>query len=315
LAYKPLNTDSLFAFGSLFLGGGLFATSLGGKMKLSESYRNIRQSIVAITSKYTKLKVGETPSEVPFILGTGFIVDDGLIVTNEHVSKEINSLPKPPDAPAEEWPALCYMFIEINQNDLAMVPLEILGKYTIQSYDPEGKWYGDIVPDIGFIRVKAKGLPVLELNSDWEILKEGMELATAGFPLGRETLYAPGYLHHIGPTLQTGILSALLPFPRSRPHAFIMNILSLDGQSGSPIFHPNTGEVLGILYGGLENKKNMNYKNNYLEYSQPTSLSYCLPSGLIEVGVKTAQKEPNYLLPKDTPTLKEIINTSQNKKK
>lgn len=198
-------------------------------MGLPNTYARIRKSIVAIVRKYEILNEGDPKPEIPFILGTGFIVDDGLIATNDHIVKIIDSQPKPPNVPQDEWPVMCIMFVEMNECDFAMIPLNILGKMVVTSHDPKGVWYGEKTPDLGFIRVKAKGLPILPLNTDWNILQEGMELATAGFPMGRNTLTAPGYLHHFGPTLQTGVLSALLPFPRSRPHAFIINVVSQGG--------------------------------------------------------------------------------------
>jgi len=274
-------------------------------MDLIETYSNIRKSIVAIVRKYEMGAEGDPPPEIPFILGTGFIVDDGLVATNDHIVKRIDSQPKPPNAPAEEWPVMCLMFIEMNECDFAIVPLNVLGKMIITAHDPQGAWYGDNIPDLGFIRVKAKGMPVLPLQTDWHVLQEGMELATAGFPMGRDTLTAPGYLHHFGPTLQKGILSALLPFPKSRPHAFILNVVSQGGQSGSPIFHPETGEVVGILYAGLEEPAlTKEIKDVYLK---PTAITYGLPAGLIQSGIETARKLPDYPLPEDTLSLQQMI--------
>jgi S1-C subfamily serine protease len=276
-------------------------------MTLPESYRRVKQSIVAIVLKYELLKEGDPPPEMMPILGTGFIVDDGLIVTNDHIIQQIDHQPKPPNAPADEWPVMCVMFVELNENDQAMIPLNILGKMVITSHDPQGSWYGQKTPDIGFIRVKAKGLPVLPLNTDWRILQEGMQLATAGFPLGRDTLIAPGYLHHIGPTLKAGVLGALLPFPRTRPHAFILNVMSQGGQSGSPIFHPETGDVVGILYGGLEEPAQTKLIKDI--YMRPTAITYGLPAGLIQAGIEVAKKHPDYALPEDTLSLQQMIDT------
>lgn len=275
-------------------------------MSLIETYNELRISIVAIVRKYEPLKIGDPKPEIPFILGTGFIVDDGLIATNNHIIEILDNQPKPPDTPIEEWPVLCLLFVEMNKCDYAVVPLEVIGKIGIKDYLPEGSWYGNDIPDIGFIRVKAKDLPVSKLNTDWRILKEGMELATAGFPMGRETFTAPGYLHQIGPTLQTGVLSALLPFPNTRPHAFILDILSLGGQSGSPIFHPDTGDILGILYGGLEEPAVTEIIKD--GYKRPTSITYGIPAGLIHAGIEAAKQLPDYSLPVDTLSLREIIN-------
>lgn len=277
----------------------------GSSMTLSDAYRRIKPSIVAIVRKYEMLNVGDPIPEIPFILGTGFIVADGLIATNNHVAKIIDRQPKPPETREDEWPIMCMMFLEMNENDCWMVPLNVLGKMEITSHDPKGIWYGDTIPDLAFICVKATGLPIVKLQPDWRVLQEGMELATAGFPMGRDSLTAPGYLHQIGPTLQKGVLGALLPFTRCRPHAFILNVVSQGGQSGSPVFLTDTGEVVGILYGGLEEPALTYTKKD--AYQKTTAITYVLPAGLIESGMQAARKLPNCALPDDTLSLDDMI--------
>jgi hypothetical protein len=276
-------------------------------MTLPESYRKIKPSIVAIARKYEILdKSCEKRSEAPFILGTGFFVDDGIVATNSHVSRIIDSQPKPPDAPTEEWPVLCFMFLEMNEHDFAMIPLKVLGKMEIESYKPTGAWYGPEKPDIAFLKVQARGLPCVKIQPDPTVLQEGMDLATAGFPLGRRTLTAPGYLHQLGPTLQKGILSAVLPYPRTLMHAFILNVISQGGASGSPVFIPETGDVVGILYAGLDDPSITFAKD---VYTRPTAITYVLPASFIDLSLNYARTLTEFTLPSNTKTLQEIIDT------
>ncbi|MCL4538474.1 MAG: serine protease [Bacteroidetes bacterium] len=275
-------------------------------MKLSESYRLIKPSIVAISCKYETLPKGIVPVEAPFIVGTGFIVGDGLVATNDHVSKALDSLPKPPWAPADEWPVICYMFLEMGEHDLGLVPLKVIGKFEIASYSPEGAWYGEKIPDVAFVRVEARELPTAKIQHDLAILQEGMDLATAGFPMGRNTLMAPGYLHQLGPTLQQGILGALLPFARTNPHGFIMNVMVQGGASGSPVFLPETGEVVGIINAGLNEPAKTAAKDRY---TRPTAVSYGVPAAFLDLALKEARKLPEYGNPSALPTLKHIIDT------
>lgn len=280
-------------------------------MTLAQSYRAIKPSIVAIVAKYERRSEGQAEPEIPFILGTGFAVAEGLIATNDHILRAIRALPKPTFAPKGEWPIMCFMFVEVNETDLGILPLDVLGIFQIKSHTPGGAWLGTSIPDLGFIQVKAKGLRTVDIESDWKLLEEGMELATAGYPLGRDTLRAPGHLHHFGPTLQTGVLAAILPFPRSRPHAFIMNIVSQGGQSGSPVFLPQSGKVVGILYGGL-NEPGLTEPNNEA-YVQPTAITYILPGPLIHTAVQEAKKHADFAIPNDALTVQEMIATYSRK--
>ena len=74
-------------------------------------------------------------------------------------------------------------------------------------------------PDLAFVPVKARGLPAVALDGP-EAIDEGTEVATAGFPMGTDALMAPGWIHQVTPTLQRGIISAVLPFPCPTPHAY-----------------------------------------------------------------------------------------------
>jgi len=112
-------------------------------MGLENSYTKIRKSIVAIGQKYEKRLKDSPPPKVPPVLGTGFIIDDGIIVTNDHIVKEIDNLFKPADAPKDEWPIVCFLFTELNNSNHAMVPLEVIGKFQIGNFAPIGSWYGE----------------------------------------------------------------------------------------------------------------------------------------------------------------------------
>ena len=64
--------------------------------KLEETYSSMRNSVVAFTPKFHPVfDKNETPPEFPPIFGTGFFIDDGLVVTNNHVAEYIKKLPKP----------------------------------------------------------------------------------------------------------------------------------------------------------------------------------------------------------------------------
>jgi S1-C subfamily serine protease len=276
-------------------------------MKLQDSYKIVKKGIVAIVMKYIPLKnENEKPLPFPPIIGTGFIIrENGLIATNNHVFEKITKLFRPPDLPKDDWPARVIVFKNIEQG-LLEIPFDILGIFELEKFIPGEVYYGS-EPDIAFIQIKVKGLEALMID-DSLILEEGLEVATAGFPMGINAFFASGKLGQIAPTIQKGIISAILPFACPTPHAFTVNIMVQVGASGSPIFLPDTGKVIGILYAGLRD-----VAKTYLKdiYKIPTNISYALPSKIINESLKEIENNLNFNLPKNTKSIDEIIKNSQ----
>lgn len=268
------------------------------KMNLIESYEKIKPTIVAFTPKFHPVysQDEQLPELLP-IFGTGFVVDDGIVVTNDHVVKAIPRLPKPHDCPPDLWPVDCLLWYFVPEKGLAIIHLEVLGVFGISHMEHGRVYYGPPKPDVAFVQVKMKELPKANVKYDLKQIKEGREVTTAGFPMGTETLMAPGYLHQLTPTLQKGIISAVLPFQCKTPHALMINIMVQGGASGSPVFLPETGDVIGVLHGSLEEKrkaisalpKKHRKEIELLEpsfhshiFASPTNISYVVPAHYIE---------------------------------
>jgi S1-C subfamily serine protease len=288
------------------------------KMDLVESYQNIKPSIVAFAPKFYKVK----PPDFPIIFGTGFIVADGLIATNDHVFKYFSKLYKPDDFPKDLWPVDCFLFYQTIDKGIVIVKLDVIGVFGVKDFQPGENYFGPNIPDIAFVFVKMRKLPFVTIKYDLRHIKEGREIATAGFPMGSDTLTAPGYLHQLTPTLQNGIISAVLPYPCEKPHAIMINVMVQGGASGSPVFLPETGDVIGILYAGLEEDRKIHSKlpfddlKNVISiepsihshiYNVPTNISYIMPAHYIEIMLNSIHANDNYHFPDDTPNFDEYI--------
>lgn len=273
-------------------------------MSLTVSYQKVRDSIIAFVPKYEPIWGKEAPPPpFPTIIGTGFIVKkDGLIATNRHVTDEFFNVFKPPEAESE-W-AVHACLLRLTPGGMAKVPLEVLGFYQAKFEIPENYYGSKQGPDISFVYVKARDLPALDIDKESEII-EGMEICTAGFPMGTDALMAPGYLHQISPTLQKGIVSCVLPFTCSTPHAYAVNMMTQGGASGSPVFLPDSGRIVGVLYGSLNDfRRTLNQKDIY---TVPTNISYVVPSHYVSAALKQFDEEKVFELPKDAKPLDEII--------
>ena len=214
----------------------------------------------------------------------------------------------------------------IPEKGLATISLEVLGVFGI-SHVEHGKAYcGPPKPDVAFVHIKMKNLPKANVKYDLKEIKEGRDVATAGFPMGTETLTAPGYLHQFSPTLQKGIISAVLPFQCKTPHALMINIMVQGGASGSPVFLPETGDVIGVLYGSLEEKRKsksalpQKFKKEIEQlepsfhshlFTAPTNISYVVPAHYIEKMLNAVKKDVNLKFPEDTLTLDEYVSRTE----
>lgn len=275
-------------------------------MGISSAYKLVKGSVVAFVAKYVPLYDEKAePPPFPPILGTGFVVrEDGVIATNAHVVRAFKRIQIPPDTPKDEWP-VCALMLKLTDQGMVEIPLEILGVAMIGNFKTGPAYYGPKQgPDLAFVHVKARGLPVVKIDSR-SVIDEGTEIATAGFPMGTDALMAPGWIHQVTPTLQRGIVSAVLPFPCSTPHAYSVNIMAQGGASGSPVFLCDTGDVVGILYGGL-NDYAFTLKNKDV-HRVPTNISYVVPSHyLVNVLSESADRE-DMRAPADAKTIDEML--------
>jgi len=191
---------------------------------------------------------------------------------------------------------------------LIFVKLRVLSHALCAGFRTTEHYYGPSSPNIAFVQVNAAALTPVRFDDATPSM--GADIAIAGYPTGDDLLTAPGHLHHISPTLQRGIVSAVLPFASRYPHALMVDIMTLGGESGSPVFQPHTGRVVGMVCSGFTDDLSTSIEHPHDEADTPhthtlkipTNFTYVVPSRLI-LGAMATPDVPNWRLPPETETL------------
>ncbi len=214
---------------------------------------HIKPSIVAVGT-YQR-----TRSPAFQFRGTGFVIGDGLLIaTNAHVL---------PDTVASQ--------------DRETLVIVVPGEGEQGTVRAVSKVAQERSRDLALLRLEGGSpLPALALAAR-ERVQEGQEIAFTGFPIG-------GVLG-MTPVTHRGIVSAITPIGIPQANSRDLNpalirslskdvfrVYQLDataypGNSGSPVFDPQTGEVIGVI--------NMVFVKSTKEsvLSDPSGISYAIP--------------------------------------
>jgi len=235
----------------------LSAGSASGQ-DVATTIERVKGSIVAVGT-YERTR---TP---PFAFrGTAFVVGDGtLVVTNAHV------LPGVLDTTRLEQLGI-------------VIPGPDRDKYQFR----EAKQVAvDPGSDLAVLKIVGAALPALRIR-DSDGVKEGQPIMFTGFPIGA----AIGLF----PATHRGMVSAITPIaiPQARSAEldpktirrltsgsfpiFQLDATAYPGNSGSPVFDPATGEVLGVI--------NMVFVKGTKEsvLTQPSGITYAVPSRFLQ---------------------------------
>ena len=217
---------------------------------LADTIEKIKPAIIAVgTFQKTRRPPG-------IFRGTGFVINDGLhVVTNAHV------LPEKLDAEKREY----------------------LAVFAVKGGTPDvreaTKIAEDREHDLVVLRLTGRPFPALTLG-DSSRVREGESYAFTGFPIGM--------VLGLHPVTHRGIISAITPIAIPQLSAQQLekkvltklvtpyNVFQLDataypGNSGSPLYDPNSGQVVGIINKIFIQET----KESVLE--KPSGISYAVP--------------------------------------
>ncbi len=251
----------------------------------------------------TKLSRGSKP-HFPEIFGTGFFVDSsGLAATNRHVIEVFGQLrphPKTGDSP------LAAVLFLPGDDELSwqMLVVDVVAWNALAEFTSTDKWYGQTIPDIGFVQLGVREVPALKLATENFYLRIGMEVATLGYPMGNLPLTALGKLNQASPFIRHGIVSSVFPFPVPLPHGFTVDIMQQGGSSGSPVLRADDGIVVGMMSSGVPEWTVVQSQQAHLAYSVNTNISIAEPAHII----KKALDEFRNTQPIDTSKLPTLAN-------
>ena len=220
------------------------------QVSLVDLVKRAKPSVVSI-AMFTPLE-----SKAPNILGTGFVVGNGkYIVTNYHVvSAELDT-------------KIVQYYVALSGEGM----LPKVHKMTLIDIDP--------VHDLALLSIESS-LTAMSLAKD-AFVDSGTNIVMTGYPIGAVLgLY---------PATHTGIVAAIAPDTNPARNAddltlkmlerlkepfliYQLDITAFPGNSGSPIYDRNTGEVIAVLNkvfvsGGKE-----------AALTNPSGISYAIPA-------------------------------------
>lgn len=225
-----------------------FATGTASAAELSTTIERVKPSVVVVGT-YKK-----TQSPQFALRGTGFAIGNGnLVATNAHVL---------PDVIDAEGAALVIRTSEAQLRPAQMVAI-------------------DRQHDLAILRIDGTRLPALPLRNS-ETVREGQSVGFTGFPIGGALGFSPvthrGMVSSITPiALPGGNAQGLNEKLIRQLKSGTFNIFQLDataypGNSGSPVFDIDNGEVIGVI--------NMVFIKGSKEsaLSTPSGISYAIPA-------------------------------------
>lgn len=226
------------------------ATSTAAPLARADTVAAVKRAVVAVGT----LQPTRSPARV--LLGTGFAVGDGrYILTNHHV------IPQLLDESRREQ---LVIFTGVG-DQIGTLPVKVLRS------DPQH--------DLALLQIDGGKLPALALDGD-TLVRDGEDYLFTGFPIGMVLgLY---------PVTSRGMVAALTPLVIPQANArqldarmvnrlktpylvYQLDAIAYPGNSGSPLYRPDNGAVVGIINSVFVKET----KEKVLE--NPSAIAYAIP--------------------------------------
>lgn len=235
-----------------------------GRADLPETIALVRPGVVAVG---THLPTRRPPAK---LMGTGFVIGDGtLVATNAHVVPEI---------------------VAVEEMESIMV---FVGRGRHPQKRRARQVAMDLKHDLAILKIEGAPLPALILG-DSEAVREGESIAFTGFPIGAVLGLYPATHHGLVSVISPIVLPAqsgrelsigMIKRLRDPFDIFQLDATAYPGNSGSPLYLPKTGRVVGVL--------NMVFiketKESVLE--KPSGISYAIPIKHLKALLATVKDE------------------------
>lgn len=165
---------------------------------LADLYRTANPCILAFVNKLQIGPAGQPPL-FPEIIGTGFFVNsEGIAITNRHVVDAIEKIPPHPQT-GERMVGALSLLLDPDRNGCEMLSVSIQSTSVLDTFSSSDYWYGQKIPDIGFVQLKIRGNQFLELAIERFAIQPGMEISTIGYPMGTLPLTLHEKVNQISP--------------------------------------------------------------------------------------------------------------------
>ena len=234
----------------------MLLSPLGWSASFPDVIDQVRPSIVGVGTAYPPRQPNPGRKTVTY-MATGFVVGNGRqVVTNAH------AIPKELDVEHNESLAI---FTGRGADAVVRVARVVRT---------------DAERDLALLEFEGHALPAMQIG-DSSTVREGQEVAFTGFPMGMVLgLY---------PVTHRGIVAALTPIARPVEDARTINSIHMHrlrnpfdafqldataypGNSGSPVYRPDTGRVVGVINSVLVKES----KESLLE--KPSGITYAIPA-------------------------------------
>lgn len=193
-------------------------------------------------------------------VGTGFVVGDGLrVVTNAHVAQQINT--QGADAPA--------LVVQVRSGASAWV----MRQARLLEANQE--------QDLALVQIDGPAVAALSVAAS-DRVREGEDLAFMGFPVGgvlgfssvthRATVSSITTMALPSPTGQQLSERAIRSMRAGPLQVFQLDATAYPGNSGGPLFDPQSGAVLGVISMVLIKGTRES------ALSRPSGITYAIPS-------------------------------------